>query len=158
MSKFTFEKLKSYKVQELREIAKTLNISGRWSMKKGELISAILGQIEETKSELKSNQISQETKNDPVFKKAEEKYLDNIEVGRLIAYHDKNGYARSARVQKVLSDKRLLIVKDIHGNKDNVSFDDVAWVKTGKRWPRKLFNALKTSQKIIEAIGGTNNG
>ena len=29
MSKFTLEELKAHKVQELREIAKTLNIAGR---------------------------------------------------------------------------------------------------------------------------------
>ena len=140
MDNYTQEKLKILKVAELRDIAKKLDISGRWSMKKEELIVAILNKSSNQK---KCNDHS--------------RYLKNIELGRLIAYPDSDGYVHTAKVIKISQEDEILTVMDLYNNIEIVPFSKVLWVKTGKRWPRKLFLSIRRSQQMMKIRMGENS-
>lgn len=152
-------------VKELRERAKELDIKGRWDMTKTELINAIM-QAESVESEepQKNKSVggikrieSAEVKN-VIDDKAEvvesetkeketdsnkSKYLEAIQIGTIVAYKYGEGKAKSAKVVKKSIKNRKLQVETSYGAVNVISFDDVLWVKTGKRWPKGIYNMFK---------------
>nr|DAZ05197.1 MAG TPA: Rho termination factor, N-terminal domain [Caudoviricetes sp.] len=154
MEPYTKECLESYTVAELRKIAKNFHIVGRWEMNKSQLIIEILLIQEEREAEKKQSE-NEETKetfdNEKVMQddsnNDHSKYLANIEVGRLVAFNDHNmGIVRTARVVNISQKRQQLKVIDIYGSVEVISFEQVAWVKTGKRWPRRLFHLIRCGQ------------
>lgn len=168
MEPYTKECLESYTVADLRKIAKNFHIVGRWEMNKSDLIMYILlAQKDwETRKEscLNANEVYEAEKKQPEKEQTEEtledkkilqdnfnnnhsKYLANIEVGRLVAFNDHNmGIVRTARVVNISQKRQQLKVIDIYGSVEVISFEQVAWVKTGKRWPRRLFHLIRCGQ------------
>ena len=154
MEPYTKECLESYTVADLRKIAKNFHIVGRWEMNKSQLIIEILLIQEEREAEKKQSE-NEETKetfeNEKVMQddsnNDHSKYLANIEVGRLVAFNDHNmGIVRTARVVNISQKRQQLKVIDIYGSVEVISFEQVAWVKTGKRWPRRLFHLIRCGQ------------
>lgn len=152
---------------ELRELAKELNIVGRWDMTKPQLIDAIL-ETENTKNSnefIPTKSVEDEIKNDNRLRNVEadaknekksadinnikidmsqkEPYLKDAKVGALIAFKLDNGKVKSAKIIKKSTSKRRLKVETEYGAVYIVSYDDVLWVRTGKRWPRGVYRALK---------------
>lgn len=76
-------------------------------------------------------------------KRSKLSYVENISKGTLITFRDSERKMVSAKVVGKDVKERLLFVKTKYGAKYSVSFDDIEWVKTGKRWPRYVYNALK---------------
>lgn len=154
MEPYTKECLESYTVADLRKIAKNFHIVGRWEMNKSQLIIKILLVQEEREAEKKQseNEETEETfENEKVMQddsnNDHSKYLANIEVGRLVAFNDHNmGIVRTARVVNISQKRQQLKVIDIYGSVEVISFEQVAWVKTGKRWPRRLFRLIRCGQ------------
>lgn len=154
MDPYTKECLESYTVADLRKIAKNFHIVGRWEMNKSQLIIEILLIQEEREAEKKQseNEEAKETfENEKVMQddsnNDHSKYLANIEVGRLVAFNDHNmGIVRTARVVNISQKRQQLKVIDIYGSVEVISFEQVAWVKTGKRWPRRLFHLIRCGQ------------
>ena len=146
--------------KELRELAKEMNISGRWDMNKGQLIEAILG-AKEVKTTIKEESAKDEHKVDnhenvEVENKEEKKsansdvdmkqkmpYIENIEIGTLVAFRLSNGKVKSAKVTRKSTKNRKLKLETDYGAEYIVSFDDIVWVRTGKRWPRGVYKLLK---------------
>lgn len=168
MEPYTKECLESYTVADLRKIAKNFHIVGRWEMNKSQLIIEILlsqkdwevgkesclnaievyeaekkqSENEETKETFENKKVMQDDSNND-----HSKYLANIEVGRLVAFNDHNmGIVRTARVVNISQKRQQLKVIDIYGSVEVISFEQVAWVKTGKRWPRRLFHLIRCGQ------------
>lgn len=154
MEPYTKECLESYTVADLRKIAKNFHIVGRWEMNKSQLIIEILliqekreaenkqSENEETKETFENEKVMQDDSNND-----HSKYLANIEVGRLVAFNDHNmGIVRTARVVNISQKRQQLKVIDIYGSVEVISFEQVAWVKTGKRWPRRLFHLIRCGQ------------
>lgn len=154
MEPYTKECLESYTVADLRKIAKNFHIVGRWEMNKSQLIIEILliqekreaekkqSENEETKEAFENEKVMQDDSNND-----HSKYLANIEVGRLVAFNDHNmGIVRTARVVNISQKRQQLKVIDIYGSVEVISFEQVAWVKTGKRWPRRLFHLIRCGQ------------
>lgn len=154
MEAYTKECLESYTVADLRKIAKNFHIVGRWEMNKPQLIIRILlaqkdweagkkqSENEETEETFENEKIMQDDSNND-----HSKYLANIEVGRLVAFNDHNmGIVRTARVVNISQKRQQLKVIDIYGSVEVISFEQVAWVKTGKRWPRRLFHLIRCGQ------------
>jgi hypothetical protein len=168
MEPYTKECLESYTVADLRKIAKNFHIVGRWEMNKSQLIIEILlsqkdwevgkesclnaievyeaekkqSENEETKETFENKKVMQDNSNND-----HSKYLANIEVGRLVAFNDHNmGIVRTARVVNISQKRQQLKVIDIYGSIEIISFEQVAWVKTGKRWPRRLFHLIRCGQ------------
>lgn len=146
--------------KELRELAKEMNISGRWDMTKAQLIEAILG-AKEVKTTIEEESAKDEHKVDnhknvEVESKEEKKsasnnvdmeqkmpYIENIEIGTLVAFRLSNGKVKSAKVTRKSTKNRKLKLETDYGAEYIVSFDDIVWVRTGKRWPRGVYKLLK---------------
>lgn len=168
MEPYTKECLESYTVADLRKIAKNFHIVGRWEMNKSQLVIEILlsqkdlevrkesclnatevyeaekkqSGKEQTKETSDNKKVMQDNSNND-----HSKYLANIEVGRLVAFNDHNmGIVRTARVVNISQKRQQLKVIDIYGSVEVISFEQVAWVKTGKRWPRRLFHLIRCGQ------------
>lgn len=168
MEPYTKECLESYTVADLRKIAKNFHVVGRWEMNKSQLIMEILlaqkdlevrkesclnaievyeaekkqSEKEQAKETFENKKVMQDNSNND-----HSKYLANIEVGRLVAFNDHNmGIVRTARVVNISQKRQQLKVIDIYGSMEVISFEQVAWVKTGKRWPRRLFHLIRCGQ------------
>lgn len=158
--------------KELREIATELKITGRWDMTKAQLIEAILGakSVKNDNEEKVENIVSQsandeckidnhvcECTNVEVEEKVENKsanvakvnmeqkmtYIENIDIGTIVAFRLSNGKVKSAKVTRKSTKNRKLKLETDYGAEYIVSFDDIIWVRTGKRWPRGVYKLLK---------------
>lgn len=116
------EELGKKKVRELMKLATSLGIKGAWSMKKDDLINQI--------SELESD----DDKNDRI---------QNAPIGTIVAFKAPGGRARSAKIKLRSTANRRLLVCTEYNAEYNISYDDVIWVKSGKRWPKGVYNLLK---------------
>lgn len=69
-------------------------------------------------------------------------YIEQAAIGTLLAFKLPSGKARSAAI--VDRDKQLctLVVETAYGARYVISYDDVLWVRTGKRWPAGVYAAL----------------
>lgn len=70
-------------------------------------------------------------------------YIESAEVGVLVAFRLPNGKVKSAKIIKKSTKNRRLKLETDYGAQYIVSFDDVIWVRTGKRWPRGVYKLLK---------------
>lgn len=153
------ENLQNKTCKELRELAKSMSISGRWDMTKGQLIDAILGaevvkttnESESAKDECKIDnhkeiveaEVKFEKESADIDMKQKMPYIENIEVGTLVAFRLSNGKVKSAKVTRKSTKNRKLKLETDYGAEYIVSYDDIIWVRTGKRWPRGVYKLLK---------------
>lgn len=154
------ENLQNKTCKELGELAKDMNISGRWDMTKDQLIDAILGaevlkkndESESAKDECKidnhdvvevEDKVEKESANVDVDMAQKMPYIENIEIGTLVAFRLSNGRVKSAKVTRKSTKNRKLKLETDYGAEYIVSFDDIVWVRTGKRWPRGVYKLLK---------------
>ena len=143
------ETLQSKNCKELREIAKGLKIQGRWDMTKEELITNIMAASGNGKSdvdEINDQNITDECKSDDqVHINMEQKmrYIENVELGTIVAFRLANGRVKSAKVVKKSTKSRKLKLETNYNAEYIVSYDDIIWVRTGKRWPKGVYELLK---------------
>lgn len=161
------EILESKTLKELRKIATELQIVGRWEMNKETLIDAILRakSAESSKCENVVDENLQsandeckidnhECKNVEVENKYENKsasvnmeqkmsYIENIDIGTIVAFRLSNGKVKSAKVMRKSTKNRKLKLETDYGAQYIISYEDVIWVRTGKRWPRGVYKLLK---------------
>lgn len=156
------ENLQNKTCKELRELAKNMNISGRWDMTKEQLIDAILGaEVVQTTDKPKSakdeckvdnqNGVEVEAKDEKDSANAESQvdmeqkmpYIENVEIGTILAFRLSNGKVKSAKVVKKSTKNRKLKVETSYGATYIIAYEDVVWVRTGKRWPRGIYKLLK---------------
>lgn len=155
--------------KELRAIATELEITGRWDMTKPQLIDAILRakSAEVSNDEVKVNADSQsandeykvdnhECENVEAENKDENEsagikvnmeqkmsYIENIDIGTIVAFRLSSGKVKSAKVVRKSTKNRKLKLETDYGAEYIVSYEDVVWVRTGKRWPRGVYKLLK---------------
>lgn len=151
----------------LRDKAKDLEIVGRWDMTKEQLIDAILraeksGKNAIEKESAKANSKIDNQKQDvEVEDKAEKKsaniepnleekknYVENAGIGTLVAFKMSNGKVKSAKIVKKSTNKRRFMLETVYGAQHIVSYEDIVWVRTGKRWPRGVYELLKGSEVV----------
>lgn len=161
------EILKRKTCKELRDLAKELEITGRWEMNKDQLIDAIIAKkqvdtilgakevknTDENKSakdEYKvdnQNDVETESKNENksvnIDMAQKMQYIENIKIGTLVAFRLSNGKVKSAKVTRKSTNSRKLKLETNYGAEYIISFDDVLWVRSGKRWPKGIYNLLK---------------
>lgn len=172
------ENLQNKTCKELRELAKDMNISGRWDMTKDELVEAILGAesvensgigakdmvkigkeiangyrdgMQSAKDEVKTDnhdvevedKVEKESASVDVDMAQKMPYIENIEIGALVAFRLSNGRVKSAKVTRKSTKNRKLKLETNYGAEYIVSYDDIVWVRTGKRWPRGVYKLLK---------------
>lgn len=155
--------------KELRVIATELEIVGRWDMTKEQLIDAILrakstevGEQENVADEnLQSandeckvdnhecenveaeDKVENESADVKVNMEQKMSYIENIDIGTIVAFRLSNGKVKSAKVTRKSTKNRKLKLETDYGAEYIISYEDVVWVRTGKRWPRGVYKLLK---------------
>ena len=131
----TKELLENKTVKELRNIAKAYSIKGRWDMNKSQLIDSIV-----SVSEPKNNEVID---NKPKSCSDKIKYIEDVAIGTLVAFNCPDGKVRSAKVVKKSKARKMLKVVTEYKAEFIISYEDIIWVRTGKRWPKGVYNLLK---------------
>lgn len=152
------EELQKMKCRELFKLATSMGIKGAWDMKKAEVIEAILGAeksaevAESAKENIKidnpdvgvENKTQKESANIVVVDfKGKMQRIEAIEIGTLVAFKLSNGKVKSAKVVRKSSKNRKLKVETEYGASYIINYEDVIWVRSGKRWPRGVYMMLK---------------
>ena len=70
-------------------------------------------------------------------------YVENVQIGTLVAFKSITGKVKSAKVVKRSSKNRRLKVETKYGAEFVIPYDDVIWVRTNKRWPKCVYQLLK---------------
>lgn len=76
--------------------------------------------------------------------KTKKDYVDNIKIGMLVAFKINNVKMLSGMVNEI--HEYEYVVKTKNGINFKVNKRDIVWVKTGDRWPRGIFLALRGEQ------------
>lgn len=134
------ETLQSKNCKELREIAKGLKIQGRWDMTKEELITNIMAASENGQSATDECKTDDQTH---INMEQKMRYIENVELGTIVAFRLANGRVKSAKVVKKSTKSRKLKLETNYNAEYIVSYDDIIWVRTGKRWPKGVYELLK---------------
>lgn len=166
------EVLESKTRKELRQIATELKISGRWDMTKQQLVEAILGANSAECSECEKktvggitavksandehkvvnhecdnveaeDKVEKESADVKVDMKQKMAYVENIDIGAIVAFRLSNGKVKSAKVTRKSTKNRKLKLETNYGAEYIIPFEDVVWVRTGKRWPKGVYRLLK---------------
>ena len=156
--------MKEKTVKELREIAKELEIVGRWDMNKTQLIEAIemaqaVQELSDEDIELESDCIikennSNQSEGTQKVTKTTDDYLNNIEPGVLVAFkRNSKDIAMSGKfVSFDENNDNLVYVESKKGTMFKITKANIIWVKTGARWPKwvfTLFNHNKSDKKEV---------
>lgn len=159
------EELQAMKVSELAAICKANNIPhyhGKNRFKKDELVEAILGAgvvesgekakgSESAKDEVKIDnhgaeaEVKAEKESASVDVDMEQKmpYIEGAAVGTIVAFRLPNGKVKSAKIIKKSTKRRQFMLETDYGAQYITSYENVIWVRTGKRWPRGVYRLLK---------------
>lgn len=148
--------LKQKTCKELREIAKGLNIVGRWDMNKDELLEAIyIASLTddditfETDCIIKDSSKIQSEGLQKVTKTTAD-YLKDIKEGTLVAFKrsKEKDIAMSGKFVS-FDDFGKVIVESKQGTTFTLNPECIIWVKTGGRWPKWVFSLFnKQSQEV----------
>lgn len=130
------EELMKKNRKELLRIAKDFDVVGRWDMKKEDLILNVSYCVAHEQDSNKKKEIIE--KYFPKYHR-----LTIAELGTLVAFKISENKAIAAKIIYKENSKGLLKVETEYGAVFRISFYDVIWVKTGKRWPRKVYELLK---------------
>ncbi len=157
--------MKEKTVKELREIAKELEIVGRWDMNKTQLIEAI--EMAQAVQELSDEDI--EFENDCIITedntnqsegtqkvtKTTDDYLNNIEPGILVAFkRNSKDIAMSGKfVSFDENNDNLVCIESKKGTMFKVPKANIIWVKTGARWPKWVFTLFNNKSEKSEVVG-----
>ena len=151
------EELQKMKCRELYKLATSKGIKGAWNLRKAEVIEAILGAeksaevAESAKENIKidnldvevENKTQKESANIVVDFEGKMQRIEAIEIGTLVAFKLSNGKVKSAKVARKSSKNRKLKVETEYGASYIINYEDVIWVRSGKRWPRGVYMMLK---------------
>lgn len=152
------EELQKMKCRELFKLATSMGIKGVWDMKKADVIEAILGAeksaevAESAKENIKIDNPDVEVENKTQKESAnivdvdfegKMQRIEAIEIGTLVAFKLSNGKVKSAKVARKSSKNRKLKVETEYGASYIINYEDVIWVRSGKRWPRGVYMMLK---------------
>ena len=70
-------------------------------------------------------------------------YIDEAEVGMLVAFRTDKMKVKSAKIVKNCSKDKNLLLETKYGSQFLVDYNDVVWVNTTGRWPRWVFKLMK---------------
>lgn len=134
------KELEKMLISDLLVIAKERNIRGRHGMRKAQLIDMIIGEVE----------VQPEPTDDAsdTSRGNRSEYVENIRIGALIAFRVNDRKALSGKVEEIHG--AGFVVKTKNGIRFNVRKKNVMWVKTGERWPKGVYLALKGEHALGE--------
>ena len=139
----TRQELTNKTVAELTDICKENGLTyykGKKKLTKAEMVEKILVSNDIQEDILKTIQESAEetTRSD------KSSYVETVQLGTLVAFREpETGKLNTAKVVAKNSKNRMLKLITQYDAEFIVSYDSIAWVKTGARWPRGIYNELK---------------
>ena len=158
------EELEKMKADDLAKICKEKGIvyyRGKTRLRREEMIEEILEAQPEPIPEQKTFQdltsvvekdVDAEVKEEEVMsvyqRESTLRYLERIEVDALVAFKERPDKLNTAAVQNVSFKRRQLKVITSYNKEFIVSFDDVVWVRTTKRWPKFVMDILKQQSRV----------
>ena len=166
------EELQAMKVSELAAICKANNIPhyhGKNRFKKDELVEAILGAGIAEDSKVKNDKstkdkgktvnhnveaedkVEKESANVDVDMEQKMPYIEGAVVGTIVAFWLPNGKFKSAKIIKKSTKRRQFMLETDYGAQYITPYEDIIWVRTGKRWPRGVYKLLKGLVDVDEA-------
>ena len=159
------EELQMSNVAELVTICKANGIPhyrGKTRFKKDELVEAILrAEVAENSNEDNSKsatdkcaidnhgnvEVGVKQEKEPtgvtVDMKQKMPYIETAEIGTIVAFKLPSGKVKSAKIVKRSTSRRCLMLETDYGATYVAGYDDIFWVRTGRRWPRGIYNLLK---------------
>lgn len=78
------------------------------------------------------------------------KYVEQANIGTIIAFKLPSGKVISAAITRKSTKSRKFMVETKYGVEYKISFDDVLWVRTNKRWPKGIYLLFKQNIKKAE--------
>lgn len=150
------EDLKKKTCKELRDIAKDLNIVGRWDMSKEELIKAIANAsdcsneepIVEDDCNIKGSNSNQSEGSQKVTKTTKD-YLNDAIPGTLVAFKRNNSKDIAMSGKFVSYENGKVIVESKKGTLFKLLPENIIWVKTGARWPKWVFDLFNKGSEEV---------
>lgn len=121
-------KYEELKVDELRKLASKKGIKNSRRFKKMELIKVL--QEYDEKQKVKEN------------KSNKDKFINDAPLKTIVVFEN-NNKVRSAMMVERNIEKRELLVETKYGKKYYLSYDNILWVRTGLRYPRKIYNLMQ---------------
>lgn len=157
------ERLMKKNCNELRERAKAFGISGRWKMTKEQLIDVILRADSRAEDATKDDQGESEVDIDKIESNSRDEaddlidrglsdderaarrmlYIEDAKPGMIVAFRLPDRGTKSAKVILKSTKNRKFKLETKYGAEFVVSYDDIVWVRYGKRWPRYIYGLLK---------------
>lgn len=169
---FSRQAFENLTVDELRKICKGNGISYYENGKrltKGPMIDKLMAAVcevedgdaikkcdKENNKENKQPEQSAKTEEQIVAEEVEraerkKKYIENAKVGVIVAFKFPSGKVISAAVTRKSTKGRKFMVETKYGAEYKISFDDVLWVRTNKRWPKGIYLLFKKNIKTEAA-------
>lgn len=162
------EELNKFKQRELAKTATKLGIKGAHDMRKAEIVDAILGAeaVEKTTDENNKSakgEVKTDNHDAPINVESGDKvekgsgsidmerkmpYIESAQIGTIIAFRMANGKVKSAKIVRRSTKNRQFKVETSYGAQYIVKFDDVVWVRTGKRWPKGVYELFAKGQVV----------
>jgi sRNA-binding protein len=140
----TIKEMEKMTCKELLVLAKEKDIKGRHSLHKEALLGALVVKYsqEGEQSEQDENEIAAALEVEEA-RKRKEKYISNLIGGEIIAFKV-GGWKNSVLSGKVLEiASESCRVETKNGLRFLVRKENIIWVRTGLRWPKGVFQALK---------------
>ena len=170
-SEFNKEELTKKTVEELRNICKENGISYYENGKrlaKGPMTDKMMASTQvvntdadekvtkksDKKNDKKVKQTKQPVKTEEQIAEEEaerlerkRKYVEQAKVGAIVAFRLPSGKVISAAVTRKSTKGRKFMVETKYGAEYKISFDDILWVRTNKRWPKGIYLLFKQNIK-----------
>lgn len=140
------KELESMKVADLKKICKERGVKhyhGKNCFKKDEMVEAILKAENETESSSNVEETAKNKTKESARAKQVEMYIENAKVNTVVAFRLPNGKVKSAKIVKRSTINRKFMLETEYGAQYVVPFNNIIWVKTGKKWPRGVYKLLK---------------
>lgn len=80
---------------------------------------------------------------DRISSRPRSSYINNAQVGSIVAFYLPDSSVKSARIVKKSTKEQKFLVQMKYGSKFLIDFDDVVWVKITDWWPKWVYNLLK---------------
>lgn len=130
------ENLETKSVKDLETLCKKYGIhyyKNKRHLRKDEMIEEI-NKCSENKEETLAKDFSKR-----------KKYVENVEAGKIIAFVDYYGKARTAKVDENKKSDSLIIATTEFGRTFKIPYDSILWVRdeSNPRWPKGVYQMLK---------------
>lgn len=136
------EELKKMIKKDITGISKNYNLKryrGKNELSKEELIENILSYEYDT--ECSEDKDKKDLSSD--IDEVKIRYIKTASIGTLVAFKTQNGRAKSAKILKRSTKRRVLKVETKYNKQFIIPFEDVIWIKTGTRWPKGVYKLFK---------------